>query len=110
MRQKPPRKPPAPPKPPPNPLKPPPNPPIPFDRNTDGWSTTWQLTLRQSVFSWQNWAALRRADAESAQAEADFRKALDLSPDQPQVLNYLGYSYVEKGQNLEEALSIIERA
>lgn len=45
-----------------------------------------------------------------SQAEADFRKALDLSPDQPQVLNYLGYSYVEKGQNLEEALSMIERA
>ncbi|MBY0397980.1 MAG: tetratricopeptide repeat protein, partial [Thermoleophilia bacterium] len=45
-----------------------------------------------------------------SQAEADFRKALELNPDQPQVLNYLGYSYVEKGQNLEEALSMIERA
>ncbi len=44
------------------------------------------------------------------QAEADFRKALDLSPDQPQVLNYLGYSYVEMKQNLDEALDMIERA
>ncbi len=43
-------------------------------------------------------------------AEADFRRALDLSPDQPQVLNYLGYSYVEQGRNLEEALEMIERA
>jgi tetratricopeptide (TPR) repeat protein len=43
-------------------------------------------------------------------AEADFRKALELSPDQPQVLNYLGYSYLEMQINLEEALSMIERA
>jgi tetratricopeptide (TPR) repeat protein len=44
------------------------------------------------------------------QAEADFRKALELSPDQPQVLNYLGYSYLEMHQNLDEALAMIERA
>ncbi len=43
-------------------------------------------------------------------AEADFREALKLSPDQPQVLNYLGYSMVEKGENLDEALGLIERA
>ncbi|MBB4022691.1 tetratricopeptide (TPR) repeat protein [Confluentimicrobium naphthalenivorans] len=44
------------------------------------------------------------------EAEADFRKALELQPDQPRVLNYLGYSYVEMGTNLDEALSMIERA
>ncbi|WP_108484850.1 tetratricopeptide repeat protein [Oceaniglobus ichthyenteri] len=44
------------------------------------------------------------------EAEADFRTALELNPDQPQVLNYLGYSYVEKQQNLDEALAMIERA
>ncbi len=43
-------------------------------------------------------------------AEADMRKALDLSPDQAEVLNYLGYSYVEMNQNLDEALKLIERA
>jgi tetratricopeptide (TPR) repeat protein len=43
-------------------------------------------------------------------AEADFRHALKLNPNQPQVLNYLGYSYVEKGKNLTEALDLIERA
>ena len=43
-------------------------------------------------------------------AEPDFRRALELEPDQPQVLNYLGYSYIEMGINLEEALSMIERA
>ncbi|WP_343116549.1 tetratricopeptide repeat protein [Ostreiculturibacter nitratireducens] len=44
------------------------------------------------------------------QAEADFRTALELSPDQPQVLNYLGYSYLEMKTNLDEALDMIERA
>jgi tetratricopeptide (TPR) repeat protein len=44
------------------------------------------------------------------QAEADFRAALAIRPDQPQVLNYLGYSMVEKRINLDEALEMIERA
>ena len=43
-------------------------------------------------------------------AEADFRKALELNPEHPQVLNYLGYSMVEKRINLDEALDMIERA
>jgi len=43
-------------------------------------------------------------------AETDFRAALDLNPDQPQVLNYLGYSLVEKQDKLDEALDMIKRA
>ena len=43
-------------------------------------------------------------------AEADFRKALELNPGQPQVLNYLGYSMVEMQINLDEALEMIEQA
>ena len=43
-------------------------------------------------------------------SEADFRHALKLQPDQPHVLNYLGYSMVELSQNLEEAQSMIEKA
>tara|TARA_B100001248_G_C27396286_1_gene465800 strand:- start:2526 stop:4196 length:1671 start_codon:yes stop_codon:yes gene_type:complete len=43
-------------------------------------------------------------------AEKDFRKALSLNPSQPQVLNYLGYSLIEKNSNLDEALDMIERA
>jgi len=45
-----------------------------------------------------------------AAAEADFRRALELNPDQPQVLNYLGYSFVDRGENLDEALGMIQRA
>ena len=40
----------------------------------------------------------------------DFDRALSLSPNQFQVLNYVGYSLVERGERLEEALSMIERA
>ncbi|MEM8848988.1 MAG: tetratricopeptide repeat protein [Pseudomonadota bacterium] len=43
-------------------------------------------------------------------AEADFRRALELNPDQPLVLNYLGYGLVEQRIKLDEALGMIERA
>jgi tetratricopeptide (TPR) repeat protein len=43
-------------------------------------------------------------------AEADFKQALELNPDHPAVLNYLGYSYVEQRRNLDEALQMIEKA
>ncbi len=43
-------------------------------------------------------------------AEKDFLKALKFSPDQPYVLNYLGYSWVEKGKNLDEAQNMIKKA
>src|SRR5271154_1100560 len=43
-------------------------------------------------------------------AEADFKKALELNPDQPLVLNYLGYSWVDKGLNLDEAFKMLRRA
>lgn len=44
------------------------------------------------------------------QAEPNFKKALELYPDQPQVLNYLGYSWVDRGENLDEALAMIKKA
>lgn len=43
-------------------------------------------------------------------AEQDFLRALELEPDQPFVLNYLGYSWVEKGKNLVRARDMLERA
>ncbi len=43
-------------------------------------------------------------------AEADFTQALKLNPDQPDVLNYMGYSLLERRERLDEALSMIERA
>ena len=45
-----------------------------------------------------------------AKAEADFHHALALAPDQPFVLNYLGYSWADMGQNLTQARQMIEKA
>lgn len=43
-------------------------------------------------------------------AEADFLRALELAPEQPLVLNYLGYSWVEQGLHLDRARDMLERA
>ncbi|QPF86371.1 tetratricopeptide repeat protein [Bradyrhizobium genosp. L] len=43
-------------------------------------------------------------------AEADMRKALELQPEQPHVLNYLGYSWIDQGTNLDEGMKMIKRA
>ncbi len=43
-------------------------------------------------------------------AEPNFFKALELQPDQPQVLNYLGYSWVDMNMNLDRGLEMIRRA
>ncbi|HEY3680085.1 MAG TPA: tetratricopeptide repeat protein [Bradyrhizobium sp.] len=43
-------------------------------------------------------------------AEADMKKALELQPDQPHVLNYLGYSWIDQGINLDEGMKMIKRA
>jgi tetratricopeptide (TPR) repeat protein len=45
-----------------------------------------------------------------AEGEASFLKALELRPDQPFVLNYLGYSWVDRGENLNRAMEMIARA
>ncbi|MEW5425001.1 tetratricopeptide repeat protein [Amorphus sp. 3PC139-8] len=44
------------------------------------------------------------------EAEADFRKALELYPDQPLVLNYLGYSLIDKHMKIDEAVEMIRTA
>ena len=43
-------------------------------------------------------------------AEADLKKSLDLFPDQPHVLNYLGYSWIDQGLNLDDGMRMIKRA
>jgi tetratricopeptide (TPR) repeat protein len=45
-----------------------------------------------------------------AKAEADLKKSLELFPDQPHVLNYLGYSWIDQGINLDEGMRMIKHA
>jgi tetratricopeptide (TPR) repeat protein len=44
------------------------------------------------------------------EAEADLQKALQLSPDQPLTLNYLGYTWIDHNRNLRQGLALIEKA
>jgi tetratricopeptide (TPR) repeat protein len=53
-------------------------------------------------------ACERRRDY--AEAEKHFRRCLELSPDFAEALNYLGYMWAERGENLDEARALIEKA
>lgn len=65
-------------------------------------SRDWRLYYSRGV-------ALERS-GQWARAEADLKRALELQPDEPLALNYLGYSWIDKGENLDVALKMIERA
>jgi tetratricopeptide (TPR) repeat protein len=43
-------------------------------------------------------------------AERDFRKALALSPEEASVLNYLGYSLIDRNEKLDEAVKMVQKA
>ena len=43
-------------------------------------------------------------------AEADLKKALALAPEQPLILNYLGYSWIDQNKNMKEGMKLIEKA
>jgi len=62
----------------------------------------WQLYYMRGV-------ALAQAD-HWPQAEPDLKKALALKPEDPEVLNYLGFSWVDRGEHLVEARDMIEKA
>jgi len=63
---------------------------------------TWSLLYARGI-------ARERLDRWD-EAQADLRAALASAPDQPEVLNYLGYTWVDRGENFDEALSMIQRA
>ena len=65
-------------------------------------TANWTLLYARGI-------ALERAK-DWKRAEVDFLRALELRPDQPLVLNYLGYSWIEQGQNLDRARKMIEKA
>lgn len=44
------------------------------------------------------------------EAETDLQAALKLQPDEPELLNYLGYLWIDRGDHLQEALGMVQRA
>jgi len=73
-----------------------------FDRMAESERNDW-------LFYYSRGIALERS-GQWERAEADFLKALEIDPNQPFVLNYLGYSWVEQGKNLRQARAMLESA
>jgi tetratricopeptide (TPR) repeat protein len=44
------------------------------------------------------------------EAEADLKASLKQQPNEPELLNYLGYSWIDRGEHLEEALGMVQKA
>jgi len=62
---------------------------------------------------WHLWFARGAARVRlhrQAEGEADLQHALQLAPEQPDILNYLGYSWVDRGEHMQEGLAMIQRA
>jgi tetratricopeptide (TPR) repeat protein len=67
-----------------------------------GEHAEWRLFYMRGV-------ALERA-GRWPEAERDLQKALQVQPGQPEVLNYLGYSWVNRGEHVQQGLSMIQKA
>ena len=67
-----------------------------------GMPARWSLYYSRGI-------ALERA-GQWKPSEADLLHALELKPEQPLVLNYLGYSWIDRGENLDRGLKMIEKA
>jgi tetratricopeptide (TPR) repeat protein len=84
-----------------------------FVSSADAYTRVLGLTGAGEKTQWAIYY-FRGVDYERAKqwdkAEADFKKALDLYPEQPLVLNYLGYSWVDQGLHLDEAFKMLRRA
>jgi tetratricopeptide (TPR) repeat protein len=84
-----------------------------FIASADGYTRVLALTSPNEKSQWAIYY-FRGVDYERAKqwdkAEADFKKALDLYPEQPLVLNYLGYSWADQGIHLDEAFKMLRRA
>jgi len=84
-----------------------------FAEAADAYNRAVALLGADSKTSWPLYYARAIAEERSHRwdvAESDLKHALQLSPDQPQVLNYLGYSWVDQGRNLPQAVAMLERA
>ncbi|WPZ35456.1 tetratricopeptide repeat protein [Thalassobaculum sp. OXR-137] len=73
-----------------------------FSRLPAGDPGSWSMYYSRGI-------ALER-DEQWERAEADFLTALELRPEQPYVLNYLGYTWIDQGRNLSRATQMIEQA
>lgn len=84
-----------------------------YEQAADAYDHAIKLLPSVTAKAWPLFYARGVAEERSKKwdaAEKDLQQALKLSPDQPQVLNYLGYSWVDQGRNLPAALTMLEKA
>ena len=84
-----------------------------WDEAIFAYNTAINLTNRDSKSDWILYYSRGVALEQSGQwdmAEADFIKALELAPNQPFIMNYLGYAWTEQGINLKKAEQLIRKA
>lgn len=71
---------------------------LPETPDRDAWR--YYITRAASLLALEEWP----------RAEADLKLAVEIAPEEPTALNYLGYSWAERGLNLDEAFALIEKA
>lgn len=74
------------------------------------WS---ELIAEGKSTDWQVYFARGRAYEQTGrwkEAEADLSRALALRPDEAELLNYLGYAWIDRGERLPEAMAMVEKA
>jgi tetratricopeptide (TPR) repeat protein len=84
-----------------------------YEESIEYYSKIIQTIQTPSRRQWVYWYARGTSYERLKQwpkAEVDLLKALELNPDQPLILNYLGYSWVDQNKNLERGLELISRA
>ncbi|MDE1985369.1 MAG: tetratricopeptide repeat protein [Alphaproteobacteria bacterium] len=84
-----------------------------FPEATKAYSNAIDAAAPPAKKNWPLYYARAIAEQQSNDwkaAEADLKEALQLSPDEPQVLNYLGYSWVDQRRHIPEALAMLEKA
>jgi tetratricopeptide (TPR) repeat protein len=84
-----------------------------YSEADDAYDHAVRLLVREQSKDWAVYYARAMAEEQSKRwdaAEQDLQHALKLDPDEPQVLNFLGYGWVDRGRRLPEALAMLEKA
>ncbi len=86
------------------------------DRQADAEALLSEVIASDEAEGRRDWrvyfvrGAARERQSDWAGAEADLEKALELNPENATVLNYLGYSWIDRGIRLEEGFGLIRKA
>ena len=87
-----------------------------LDNNDEALSVFSEVIAADEASNEHDWrlyfarATLQERLGRWPQAEQDLLRARELNPSSPDVLNYLGYSWVDRGVELEQGLDLIRKA